>query len=306
MKRGLFRATGACLLAIGALFAPILAPQAMADDSSQGVTPGRLVAVPAGSVSFTSAKVQIKGRHVVLSLQPQVRGNAHGKILLQGEPFGWLGESEAWPDRHFPELQLSVDNVAVKAEESFLAQVGKQDVSALLREAGINPWLIAETPPFVAVDGISPELLAKLLQAGALTASGRDYLAQWRAQRTLSFAADQAFSLAYDLRPGFSLRSKAALGSAALQKRYCLDRRQLAALPNAAQYLTKEYVIPVGVDKQVPPKVLLDVEPDAGVLLVATCAHQGGAVRAQGFAGVAAKPDQQGALHILTIQAVAP
>lgn len=287
------------------------APLVMADDTSAGVTPGAFVSVPRDSVPMAQTSVLIKGRHVTLSFTPARSERGKVQLLLQGERFGWLGDAEPYPDRHFPELVIAANKVALPVVESFVAQVGKTDVSALLRAAGINPWTIADTPPFVTLDGVKPDALAKLQAAGAVRADGANYLAQWQAARALTFAADQPFSIDYDLRPGYAMANREALANAGLQKRYCFSSAQLARIlpagAGAVQYTLKQIQVPVSVDKRLPRMLRLTLEPEAGVLFVATCARHGSAVAgAQGLQQIPVMADQHGDIALLTIQASQP
>lgn len=301
--------TGARFIATALLAAA--APLVVADDSSAGVTPGAFVSIPRDSVPIAETSVLIKGRHVTLSFTPARSERGKAQLLLQGERFGWLGEAEPYPDRHFPELAISANKVALPVTESFVAQVGNTDVTALLRAAGISPWAMADTPPFVTVDGVKPEALAKLQAAGAVRAEGANYLAQWQAARALIFAADQPFSIDYDLRSGYAMANRQALANPVLQKRYCFSAAQLArilpATAEATQYTLKHIQIPVGVDKRLPRVLRLTLEPEAGVLFVATCARHGTAVAgAQGLQQIATMADQHGDISVLTIQPSQP
>lgn len=305
------RLTGVIGAGLSAILSLGFADAARADDNNLGATPGVFLAIPANSMTVEQAKVQINGRQVMLSLS--LHGNMPEKssLLLKGELFGWLGESETYPDRHFPELKIT-SNPPIQPNDSFAAYVGNTDISSLLVEASINPWLIADTPPFVPIANIKPELLAKLQSVGALKTHGADYLAQWRAQRLLKIdpQPEQTIALAYDLRPAYSLQRKSALTSAALRKRYCFSQQQLdRALTGAkanTEYLAKEITIPLSVDHH-PPKLLrFSIKPESDVVFVASCSQQGSAVAgAEGLTDVVAKTDRHGNLTIFTIARIA-
>lgn len=263
---------------------------------------------PQRSVVARSA-VRMEGSEVTVSLtaQPTLPGPA--QWLIQGPLFGWLGDSETYPDRHFPELQVLRAGQPVPVTESVKAVAGGVDVSTLLQQAGINPWLIADTPPFVPTEGISADLLAQLVRAGAVGTSGTDHLAQWRAQRTLGVAlpAGQTLDIRYRLRPGYALMTQQALAKANLRQRYCLADAPLRALGTrfgrSTQFIAKRYEIAVGAQDRTPPPVRLSVVPQAGVALVAACTR--GHARSAGAGGwtdVEVVPDQRAVLHVLTLE----
>lgn len=293
-----------------------LAHGARANDSSQGVTPGELSMLGAAAppaLSITQATVRVSGQLVTVSLTPKSPFRSQTSLVLTGAAFGWLGEAEPYPDRHFPEMRFSSDEQTIAPNESFAAFVGTTDVSALLREAGVSPWLIADTPPLVSPDDIKPETLAKLIHAGVLAKTGDGYLARWRAQRTLSItlASGRAIAITYRLRPAYAMLHKQALSAPALRKRYCISTQQLRTLlrewATTPQYVVKQYDIPVSVNQRPPRSVRLSFEPEPGVAFVATCAtHGAGVSGVEGLSDIAAKPDQRGLLRILTIDQATP
>ena len=212
-----------------------LAGAALADERSDGVTP-RIVLAPqaplARGAEIARAVVYLEAGEADVSLTPGPFLVSPILLRVQGPVFGWLGESEPYPDRHFPELRFFSNGQPVPYTESFRATVGTVDISALLSDAKVSPWLIADTPPFVATEDMPAETRSKLTQAGAMSASGGDYLAQWRAQRTLGVALvpGQTLDMRYRLRPGYALLSLQELGGATLRQRYCLTGSHLQAL----------------------------------------------------------------------------
>ncbi|RZJ07584.1 MAG: hypothetical protein EON50_21075 [Acidovorax sp.] len=290
-----------------------LAHTAMANDTSEGVAP-RMLSAPQDasprSVIDRSA-VRMEGGEVTVSLTAQATLPAPAQWLIQGPLFGWLGDSETYPDRHFPELRVLSAGQPAPVTESVRAVAGRGavDVSTLLQQAGINPWLIADTPPFVATEGISADLLAQLVRAGAIGTSGADHLAQWRAQRTLGVALPpgQMLDIRYRLRPAYSLVTPQALAKANLRQRYCLADAQWQALSKqfgrTAQFIAKRYEIAVGAQDRTPPPVRLSVVPQPGVALVAACTR--GSARPAGVGGwadIEVVPDQRAVLHVLTLE----
>lgn len=299
-----------------AMAALCLGRPAMADDSSNGVAPRILPAPQDGLVrnaQMASSAVRMNGDEVTVSVTPPPTLAAPARWLIQGPLFGWLGDSEPYPDRHFPELRVLSNGQSVTVTESVRALAGSADVSALLRQTGVNPWLIADTPPFVPTEGLSPELVAQLVQGGAVGTSGGDYLAQWRAQRTLgvALAPGQTLDIRYRLRPGYARLPRLALARANLRQRYCLANAQLGRLHKqfggSAQFIARRYEIAVGAEPRAPASVRLSVAPQPGVALVAACTR--GSARPSevgGWADIEVVPDERAVLHVLTLEPVSP
>lgn len=150
-----------------------LAHTAMADDTSEGVAPRMLSAPQDASPRsvIDSSAVRMEGDEVTVSLTAQATLPAPAQWLIQGPLFGWLGDSETYPDRHFPELRVLSAGQPAPVTESVRAVAGRGavDVSTLLQQAGINPWLIADTPPLsppkASPPTCSPSLFAQALSA---------------------------------------------------------------------------------------------------------------------------------------------
>lgn len=290
---------------------------AVADERSDGVTP-RIVLAPQAPLSrgaeIARAVVYLEAEEADVSLTPGPSLANPIQLRVQGPVFGWSGDSEPYPDRHFPELRFFSNGQPVPYTESFRATVGTADISALLSDAKVSPWLIADTPPFVPTEDMPTETRSKLTQAGAMSSSGGDYLAQWRAQRTLGVAVvpGQTLDMRYRLRPGYAQMSLQELGRATLRQRYCLTGTHLQALHKrfgrSAQFITRYYAMAVGWEGRVPSSVRLTVVPQSGVVQVAACARS--AKQAFGldaaWTDVETVPDRQSVLHVLTIEPVAP
>lgn len=290
-----------------------LVDAAMADDTSEGVAP-RMLSAPQDTSQrglLARSAVRMEGGEVTVSLTAQPTLPAPAQLLVQGPLFGWLGDSESYPDRHFPELRVLNAGQPVLVTESVKAVAGPSavDVAKLLQQASISPWLIADMPPFVPTEHIAADLLAQLVRAGALGTSDSDYLAQWRAQRTLGVALPpgQTLDIRYRLRPGYVLMTQPALSKATVRQRYCLADAPLRALGTqfgrSAQFLAKRYEIAVGAQDRTPPPVRLSVVPQPGVALVAACVR--GNARPSGVGGwadVEVVPDRRAVLHVLTLE----
>ena len=242
---------------------------AHAAESGAGAPLPGLTADEGSEVSVRSCAVTLSGLNTTVQLELETSSDQPA-LLLSGPLFGWLGESEAYPDRHFPELQIRIDGTLISPEEHFEAFLGKRDISLLIREAGIDPWSIGRTPPSV----LAPEdswALNLLKKTRALRRSGDDYLAQWRARRMLRIALGavpkQSLQLSYLARPAFAQLSSAELLTGGRDVTYCVSPREMNAKlhagtkPRPMQIL--EYSIATAIDGRPAPTVTLTASSDA-------------------------------------------
>ena len=179
-----------------------------ANDVSKGVPlPGLRSSAPAKATT-TAASLLLDGDQIALTLDifsPQSQGAV---LTLRMLPFGWLGESEPYPDRQFPELQFKLDNVTLNPQSSFRAFVGAADVTEAIRSAGFDPFVIADTPPFVSSPADHSETMDKLAHQGIVEKVEDRYVAKWTAERNLKLslnAGKSRLSLAYKARPRLRL-----------------------------------------------------------------------------------------------------
>lgn len=287
-----------------------------ANDSSTGVA--LTLSSSQASESHTAglvvkADVLMEGDDVGVSLTPRLRGKApiNSELLISSPRFGWLGDAEPYPDRHFPELRVYSGGRSAKMTDSFQAFVGTKEVSEMLRAAGIDPWAIAQTPPFVSVDGVPSDVVRRLSLAGVLKADGSEYLAQWNAQRTVSVTLqdEQALDMRYRMRPGFVQMSLRNLADPFVKARYCLGGAQLRWLSRmhagVSSFIARKYAVTVGLDQLPPASVSLSVIPSPGVVLTAVCRrHEASSHHGATLNDVNVVPDRRGVLHILTLEPV--
>jgi hypothetical protein len=292
-----------------------LAPQgAVADDTSSGVTLPTMRSDPPGRVAVTDASADLRDGKLTLRLMLRVSDGPLVRLMLDGPRFGWMGESEPYPDRQFPELQVTLDDAPARMEDGFAAWVGNRDVTGLLRDAHVDPFAIAATPPFVTVN---PQAAAPLVAAGAVEKSDGDYLAKWTAERRLVIAlgggGEHRLTVRYAARPGYALRSFASLGAAGTLGPVCLTAQALAPRlgnpPAGRSFVLWPDAVPLGIDGKPPVRAALTVGPAAPPeqprLLTAFCGADGKPVIAATEQTAAARTDAKGVLHIMTISAMA-
>jgi hypothetical protein len=278
-----------------------------ADDRSRGVALPGLLAAPPGSVRATAASVDLRGDDVTLRLSLQDTANETA-LLIQGPRFTSLGEAEPYFDRQFPELRATIDGTSLAIEGGFGAFVGERDITADVRQAALDPFVIATSPPFVdPPGGAGSSAFERLVNQHAVERSDGQFLARWTAQRLFRFKLSDAphpvFSLFYKARPGFDLFELNNLSSFVQLTSYCVTipqlRKQLATGDQPPrQIVARAYAIAVGIDGQPPPHVSALVTERNAVF----CGAEGRPVfGGSGDAPAPARADKGGVLRVLRL-----
>lgn len=296
-----------------------LAAAANAAGSSTGAPLPGLKADEGSHVSAQSCSVTLAGNKATVELELATASDQPA-LLIDGPLFGWLGESEAYPDRHFPELEIRIDGASITPEGRFDAFIGARDISSLIRRAGIDPWAITRSPPIVsAASAASPAQKPWAMQAlektGAVQRSGDDYLARWTARRMvripLKNAPQQRLQLSYLARPAFTQASPPELLAGEREAAYCLSPKQMNARlhtgTNPRPFRIVEYSIATGIDGRPAPKVLLTMSEDAGGapashVVTFVCGPHGSPIAVSGnLTRRPVLPDQAGNVRLLEV-----
>ena len=309
--RPIHHACSAVLLVAGLSLLPM---QARADDASNGVMLPGMQSTPTGSVRVVVASVVLRADQVAVSITADVAPGRVGHVVIHGPRFGWLGEAETYPDRQFPELQASVDGTAVVLNSSFSAFAGSTDISATLRDARLDPFVIAQTPPFVGAVAGHELAFNKLVALGAIEKSDGGSLAHWDAARDIGIAlgkgGQHTLTLTYTARPAYALIPFKRLGATVPLASYCLSRTDLARLRGLSvagrSLVVRQYAVPVGMDDKPVAKVQVSVtasgKPEPEHALVAFCGADGRATMGRtSDVSAAAQTDSKGVLHILAV-----
>lgn len=292
----------------------LLLPQALADDASNGVMLPGMQSSPSGSVRVMAARVALHADTIVLSVTADVLPGDLGRIVIHGPRFGWLGEAEPYPERQFPELRAAVDGTPVAVTSHVSAFVGSTDISALLRDARLDPFAVAQTPPFVSAVAGHEVAFNQLVALGAIQPSEDGSLAQWEVARnigvTLGRGGQHVLALTYAARPAYALIPFHQLAAKLPLASYCLATGRLAELLGHAatnrSFEVRQYAVPVGVDNKPVAKVQVSVmasgKPVPQPALIAFCGSDGHAVIGRASDVSAAQTDSQGVIHILSIR----
>jgi hypothetical protein len=280
---------------------------------SAGVPLPGLTLDEGGKTAAESCRVTMSGSTVSLELALHTDSNQPA-LLIEGAPFGPTGESEAYPDRHFPELEIRIDGAPVTPEDRFEAFIGRRNITSAIRDAGMDPWAISRNPPVTPVRSDS-RALAALEQVRAVRRSGEEYLANWTARRVLRIAlnpsANERIELRYRARPAFAELPSDQLVTREREADYCLSAKQVNAIPHTGptppRLHVAEYSIATGIDGHPAPTVVLTKSADAGGapagrVFTFVCGPHGKPIAVAG--DLARRPvqvDQAGNLRILEV-----
>jgi hypothetical protein len=280
---------------------------ARADDRSAGVPLPGLVSVPPGSVRAAKAWIDLNGDAVTVRLL--LKRVAKAAVLrIPGPRFGWLGEAETYPDRNFPELSAALNGTELPDRSTAAVFVGQQNITADVHDAGLDPFVIAETPPFVdRPDGPGRAAFDRLIARHAVEREDHQFFARWTAQRLFQFdlGTDRApsFSLSYRARPAFDLLALDDLAHGRTLDAYCATvpqlRRWFEASGRASNaVIARRYAIPAGIDGRTPPAIMVHVTGGDAVF----CGGDGRAiVSGPGDSPVQARPGVDGVVRLLRL-----
>jgi hypothetical protein len=285
-----------------------------AADSGGGVPLPGLESDPPNTVIPQDCAVSVVDAHVSVDISVST-SESKPALLFEGPLFSWNGPSEPYPDRHFPELHFRVDGEAATPEESFEAFIGKQDISMLLKAAGMDPWAIARNPASIAAHSENIRVLKVLTSMGAVEKSQDDFLAKWQARRILRTPLKavplQHVQYDYTARPTTSVIAAEQIDTDSREKRYCISPAQLRRLihPGTRSGLVtvSDFTIPTGIDGNRPKSAALtmsaglgtDTGPRAYLFL---CGPHNKPISSRGSVSREhADIDDSGALHVLRV-----
>jgi hypothetical protein len=285
---------------------------ASGDDTSAGVMLPALHSASAGSINAFRASLQFEARQVSITFDMSVPAGPGASLTIRMPRFGWLGEAEPYPARHFPELQILINGSPAKMESTFGAFMGTVDITAAIRRAEVDPFAISDTPPFVTAPEGRAADFQSLMRLGAVEKSDDYYLAKWTAQRVVKVAlasGPTSLTLMYEPRPSYALISRQRVTSRAYLARYCLSTRDvmntLGPAARAPMFAVSEASIPVSIDGKPPAEVTVDVrtDPKQAGSLIAFCGAAGKAVVGQ-VANATARVDRNGVVRIVSLRPV--
>lgn len=303
---------GMSLCAAWALVAAIAGTSHATGSSTGAPLPG-LTLDEGSKVAADTCWVTMSGQHVSVELSIHA-DSTQPALLIEGPLFGWQGESEAYPDRHFPELDIHIDGVSATPEDRFEVFMGKFNITSAIRDAGMDPWAIAHTPPVTPVRADSRALNA-LERIHAVQRSGEQYLAKWTARRMLRIplkgSANQRVELRYLARPASSQLQSDQLLTSEREAAYCVSPTQANATLHTGSgprlVDVAEYSIATAIDGRPAPTVMLTKSANTGAAAASrvftfVCGPHGKPIAVAG--NLTRRPvlvDQAGNLRILEV-----
>lgn len=283
---------------------------AQAVDASDGVIAPELRIEPSRDFVMPSAVIHLSDKSVDITWTGRVQRGVRAYFV--GQRFRWRGESDPYPDRQFPELQLLVDGVAANTESSASAWAGSMDVSGLIRAAGLDPFVISQSPPLVAPHDVNSASFRALEQSGAVVSDAAGYLARWSAQRTVAVQIpgghERSITVRYTARPAFARSSLPEIAERFDLTHYCVSVSRLARLVGSRTepVVINEYSIPTGVDGVPPPGLRAEIgnlrDNGRPMTLAVLCAADGNVAVVRSHLTLRPRTDGEGVLHVLAIR----
>jgi hypothetical protein len=130
------------------LAATLIVPaSARAWDEEMGATAPKLLGQLPFRTTITHVDVALQGHTVSLTYHGQHASTTHQKLVLSSYllPFGWQGVAADYPDLHFPELTVKVNEHLIAPTPRVTAFFEGKDVTADLRKVEIDPLRVALT-----------------------------------------------------------------------------------------------------------------------------------------------------------------
>jgi hypothetical protein len=293
-----------------------------ADDAAPGVPLPPLRMAPAGALRTARAALQIDGRHVRLTLALEPRGQDTAVALSwTSANIAWTGYGETYPDRRFPELAFEIDGTPASMASRDEARLRTDDISALLATAGIDPFSITQTPPFVVpragANGVVDPSTAKaahaeLLRRGAIENAKEGELAKWTARRHIELAlapGAHGLGLAYDARPGIETATRAALLAPSTARRYCILATAVPKGIAAGGWIIERYDLPASLDNAPSGQATIEIaaDPKAEAARWFACGAGGRGIVVDGaLAQIPVQADAQGIVHVMRLSSANP
>jgi hypothetical protein len=286
----------------------LLAAPIQAEVLGPGVPLPGLESDPPGTVVPKSCAVSVTAGNVTVDLSLR-SDHEMPKLLLNGYLFGWTGETDPYPDRHFPELEIRIDDVPATLNDRFEAFAGKNNVTNPIRAAQMDPWAITRTPPYTQAHPTNPQVLNVLRNAGAIEIVDDHYLAKWKARRVLLIplnpVPNQQVELRYSARPARSSLTVEQIATPQRENEYCLSSKELRgalhAGPAPRMLSVTEYTIPTAIDENSPSTVTLTMSAGDPRARIFVCGPHRKSVAKTDLKRQPVLVDEHGILQVLSV-----
>jgi hypothetical protein len=295
------------------LLSPAL--EVSADDASRGVALPAPIALTAGALRVDSSFISVSTESIAIRMKMQVPDAKGATLELLLPRFGWMGEAEPYPDRNFPELRFLLDGKAATVQDGFRAFVGKEEITRVLEQDKLDPFVIADTPPFLAWKSGASHSVSDLQATGAIESVDDRYVANWEAQRIITLhLANGAHELeiTYKPRPAYWLSPIQGLTHSRHLKEGCVSGADLAAAfgEPGTMVMAREYTVPTATEKEralaIEAQVNLSKAEVGKPNFLAFCGKDNKAMTSTtGRALGPSQPDSEGDLHVLIFERVA-
>lgn len=282
-----------------------IATPARADDESGGVAAGPFRTVQGGKATLDHVGITLNGEKVRIRLSATM--GAKTAIRLALPAFAWSGEGETYQTRQFPELAVDVDGRSVKSADVVAVSLRGKDITRTVNAAGLDPFAITETPPFVQASPGRRKAFDDLVATSAVVTTPEGQVARWTASRKIQVVVGRAshtLGFNYAARPALTI--DASRRGDVQWRDYCLNPGEAAGLMAnhvpPGPVIVRRYRFPATLDGAEPRTLKLRaIRRQAGTTIV--CGATGAAlVNPQGEVAVRAGSD--GNVRLLRITAI--
>jgi len=300
-------------LAAAACALLLVATPALADDASGGVEPPRLGFVPDDLVSVRERQVHLDRRdaHVRVTLAGTGAGPTPHRLGRVATPsFKWRGDGDPYPTRQYPELAVRLDGRTVGLHDSVHAETPQGDITATLRAAHVDPFVIADSPPVVDTDKLAAAQAQALRDAGALKPDPQaDDLAMWSARRDAWFdlpaRARAVLDVSYLARPAFALQPTQDGALDPTLRKVCTStaalRQRAGDVFAGEQVLVEDYVFDVAAADAHGAPVALDLRGGIASTVFAACGANGASLVGTGRLAGSGVVAEDGRVHVVAL-----
>ena len=217
-------------------------------------------------------------------------------LTIYGPLFGWEGVDSRYPDKAFLELQVTVNQEAVKVQRNVIALHHGQLVNDKLTRLHLDPLWMARNPDKpIETSSVPKAKLRAATRDGLIKDFGQGMTPDWYALATHSWhttvpaQSQRQLTLSYQLRPGFEPFQLNDTKLSKLLNEHCASSEQLKeqiktlgrTAPEAVVAL--RYTVPIGLaNGRLPQSVSVELTQEsawAGLhpLLSFTCKTNGSA-----------------------------
>lgn len=261
-------------------------------ESERGVFPSPLTADLARGVTVSSINVSVKKettsvRYIFFNNGEKLTSQV---FSIYAKTFSWGGVGSEYPDRHFPEISMTINGKEVSRKKHVRALFDGVDITNALIRAGINPELPGYGEEAIVNENRvrTSESFSELIRMGMLTKADDFGLPNWKLFTSYSWKTrfepnkSTELVLSYKTRPTYRLLTKLDPIDKGILYSNCAMPDFVDELfsNSSSSYVLSEYKVNFDIEKQNLSEVTVDisglVSRDSGSFRYFFCDDRGG------------------------------